>query len=82
MEWDLTQWLPLVKDRAFLPWLVKVPSEREVQRARKITASQVNKLEELWKKQPDATLEDLNKPGVDDEPQHVLTQVRPSPLFR
>ncbi len=23
MDWDLAQWMPLVEDRAFLPWLVK-----------------------------------------------------------
>ncbi|KAE9445467.1 hypothetical protein C3L33_22635, partial [Rhododendron williamsianum] len=28
-------------------------------------------VEELWKTNPDATLEDLEKPGVDDEPQPV-----------
>lgn len=28
-------------------------------------------MEELWKTNPDATLEDLEKPGVDDEPQPV-----------
>lgn len=28
-------------------------------------------MEELWKTNPEATLEDLEKPGVDDEPQPV-----------
>lgn len=28
-------------------------------------------MEELWKTNPDATWEDLEKPGVDDEPQPV-----------
>jgi hypothetical protein len=41
-------------------------------RSRQITAQQINKLEELWKDNPDATLEDLEKPGVDEEPQQVL----------
>jgi hypothetical protein len=36
-------------------------------RSRQITAQQINKLEELWKDNPDATLEDLEKPGVDGE---------------
>ena len=40
-------------------------------RARQISAQQINKVEELWKTNPDATLEDLEKPGVDDEPQTV-----------
>ncbi|GMH09266.1 hypothetical protein Nepgr_011107 [Nepenthes gracilis] len=71
MNWDLSQWCPLIDDRCFLPWLVKVPSEQEQLRARQISAQQINKIEELWKTNPDATLEDLEKPGVDDEPQPV-----------
>ncbi|CAL9156940.1 unnamed protein product [Musa hybrid cultivar] len=71
MNWDLSQWCPLIDDRCFLPWLVKVPSEQEQLRARQISAQQINKLEELWKTNPDASLEDLEKPGVDDEPQPV-----------
>ncbi|XP_031126983.1 regulator of nonsense transcripts 1 homolog [Ipomoea triloba] len=72
MNWDLSQWCPLIDDRCFLQWLVKVPSEQEQLRARQISAQQINKVEELWKTNPDATLEDLEKPGVDDEPQSVL----------
>lgn len=71
MNWDLSQWCPLIDDRCFLPWLVKVPSEQEQLRARQVTAQQINKVEELWKTIPDASLEDLEKPGVDDEPQPV-----------
>ncbi|CAO2837910.1 unnamed protein product [Amaranthus hypochondriacus] len=71
MNWDLSQWCPLIDDRCFLPWLVKVPSEQEQLRARQISAQQINKIEELWKANPDASLEDLEKPGVDDEPQQV-----------
>eukprot|EP00252_Welwitschia_mirabilis_P000533 TRINITY_DN10503_c0_g1_i5.p1 TRINITY_DN10503_c0_g1~~TRINITY_DN10503_c0_g1_i5.p1 ORF type:complete len:1206 (+),score=237.50 TRINITY_DN10503_c0_g1_i5:291-3908(+) len=72
MNWDLSQWLPLIDDRCFLQWLVKVPSEQEQLRARHISAQQINKVEELWKATPDATLEDLEKPGIDDEPQPVV----------
>eukprot|EP00061_Rhincodon_typus_P009192 g32490.t1 len=64
INWDSSQWQPLIQDRCFLSWLVKIPSEQEQLRARQITAQQINKLEELWK--------DLEKPGVDEEPQHVL----------
>lgn len=49
----------------------QIPSEQEQLRARQISAQQINKVEELWKTNPDATLEDLEKPGVDDEPQPV-----------
>ena len=46
---DPSQWQPLIQDRQFLPWLVKVPSEQEQLRGRQISAQQINKLEELWK---------------------------------
>lgn len=72
MNWDTSQWMPLIDDRSFLTWLVKVPSEQEQLRARQITSVQINKLEELWKDNAEASLEDLEKPGVDDEPHPVL----------
>jgi len=40
-----------------------------------ISAQQINKLEELWKDNPEAKLEDLDKPGIDDEPQQVLLRL-------
>jgi regulator of nonsense transcripts 1 len=66
---DPSQWQPLIQDRCFLTWLVKIPSEQEQLRARQITAQMINRLEELWKENPDATIEDLEKPGIDEEPQ-------------
>ncbi|XP_072385014.1 regulator of nonsense transcripts 1 [Diabrotica undecimpunctata] len=72
MNWDQEQWKPLIADRCFLTWLVKIPSEQEQLRARQISAQQINKLEELWKENVDATFQDLEKPGVDEEPQQVL----------
>ncbi|XP_046912597.2 upf1 RNA helicase [Dermatophagoides farinae] len=73
MNWDPDQWKPLISERMFLSWLVKVPSDEEQLRARQITAQQINKLEELWKEgSSDATFLDLEKPGVDEEPQQVL----------
>ncbi|KAI7898518.1 RNA helicase-domain-containing protein [Cokeromyces recurvatus] len=72
MNWDTTQWMPLIDDRCFLTWLVKIPSDQEQLRARQISSAQINKLEELWKENKEATLEDLEKPGVDDEPHPVL----------
>ncbi|KAI5420522.1 ATP-dependent helicase NAM7 [Lathyrus oleraceus] len=52
-------------------WLVKIPSEQEQLRARQVSAQQINKVEELWKTNLDASFEDLERPGVDDEPQSV-----------
>ncbi|ETL91125.1 hypothetical protein L917_10290 [Phytophthora nicotianae] len=72
MSWDMSQWLPIIDDRSFLPWLVKVPSEHEQLRARQITSTQIAKLEELWRDNPLATVEDLDRPGIDDEPIKVL----------
>nr|XP_027195378.1 regulator of nonsense transcripts 1-like [Dermatophagoides pteronyssinus] len=73
MNWDPDQWKPLISERMFLSWLVKVPSDEEQLRARQITAQQINKLEELWKEgSSEATFLDLEKPGVDEEPQQVL----------
>ena len=72
MGWDLTEWLPLIQDRRLLPWLVKVPTEQQQLRARQISAAQINKLEDLWKDEPDATLEDLENKQEDDEAQPVL----------
>lgn len=72
MGWDLSQWQPLIEDKAFLSWLVKVPSEKDQLRARQITTAQINKLEELWRENPEATLLDLERPGVDEEVQSTL----------
>uniref|UniRef100_A0A1I8PHH0 DNA helicase n=1 Tax=Stomoxys calcitrans TaxID=35570 RepID=A0A1I8PHH0_STOCA len=72
MNWDQDQWKPLISDRSFLSWLVKVPTEQEQLRARQISAAQINKLEELWKDNIEATFQDLEKPGIDTEPSQVL----------
>lgn len=72
MDWDLSQWMPLIEDRAFLPWLVKVPSEKDQLRSRQITTAQINKLEELWRENPFATIADLDRPGVDEEVHFTL----------
>ena len=72
---DPEQWKPLIDDRAVLPWLVRVPTEAEQLRARQISAQQINKLEELWKDTPTATFDDLERPGVDEEPQQVCLRL-------
>jgi regulator of nonsense transcripts 1 len=68
LSWDTNQWLPLINDRSFLSWLVKVPSEDEQLKSRTITTQQINKLEEMWKKDRDITVTDLEKPDLDEEP--------------
>ena len=68
---DPAKWQPLIQDRCFLNWLVKIPSDKEQARARQISASQINKLEELWKMDATATLDTLQAPGLDQEPDPV-----------
>ncbi|KDQ61184.1 hypothetical protein JAAARDRAFT_574648 [Jaapia argillacea MUCL 33604] len=72
ISWNAALWAPLIDDRSFLSWLVKPPSEQEQLRSRQISFQQINRLEDLWRENAQATLEDLEKPGVDDEPQPVL----------
>ena len=48
IEWDSALWQPLIQDREFVPWLVKVPTAADQARARQISAQQIAKLEELW----------------------------------
>mmetsp|Transcript_5429 Transcript_5429/g.7904 ORF Transcript_5429/g.7904 Transcript_5429/m.7904 type:complete len:1069 (+) Transcript_5429:55-3261(+) len=67
MDWELNQWHPLVQDRKFLTWLIKVPSDKLLLRARDLTQIQINKLEELWKSEPEALFSDLDRPDVVDE---------------
>lgn len=47
------------------------PTEAELLRARHITPAQINRLEEAWKVNAKATVDDIDKPGEDDEPLHV-----------
>ncbi|KAJ3215809.1 ATP-dependent helicase NAM7 [Dinochytrium kinnereticum] len=72
--WDVAQWLPLIADRSFLPWLVKVPTELEQSRARQITGAQIQAIEEVWKTNAAACLDDLERGvlGEEDEPIPVM----------
>jgi regulator of nonsense transcripts 1 len=76
MDWELAQWHPLIQDRKFLPWLIKVPSDKLLLRARDISQAQMTKLEELWKNEPDAKFADLDRPDIleDEEMAPTLLQ--------
>lgn len=67
MNWDQEQWQPLISERCFLSWLVKIPTKQEQMRARQISAAQINDLEELWKNDEEATFQDLEKPGIGED---------------
>ncbi|KAJ5291677.1 hypothetical protein N7478_000928 [Penicillium angulare] len=73
MNWDTSRWQPLIEDRSFLQWLVGAPTDQEQLRARHLSPQLIAKLEEMWKENSQATLEDLEKAtAVDDEPAPVL----------
>lgn len=44
-----------------MPWLVQQPSKEECVRARKLKPAQMNRLETVWKYDPDATLEQVQE---------------------
>ncbi|CAH8460016.1 unnamed protein product [Heterobilharzia americana] len=82
MYWDPTQWQPIIQGRQFLAWLVKVPTDEQQAKARQISAQQINRLEEMWKENPQAAVEDLEKPGADKEVNPVLLRYEHSRQYR
>ena len=72
INWDTSQWSAIIDDRSFLSWLVKVPSEAEQLRARQISLAQIAKLEELWRENPQAKLEDAEAQTGEEEMQPIL----------
>ena len=76
MDWELAQWHPLIQDRNFLPWLIKVPSDKLLLRSREISQAQMTKMEELWKNDPNARYADLDRPDIleDEEVAPTLLQ--------
>ncbi|MEO0481258.1 MAG: hypothetical protein AAF196_17455 [Planctomycetota bacterium] len=72
MGWDLQQWMALIEDGAFVPWLVNVPSEQEQLRARQVSSTQIARIEDLWRTNPKATFEDLDRPSEQDDVQPML----------
>ena len=64
MDWDLDEWLPLIADRRFLPWLVREPDDEAAAGARAPSATRIHQLEELWKARPTADFGDLDAPGA------------------
>lgn len=70
-NWQAEDWKPLVGEKQVVSWLLKVPPHQHQMRVRQITTSRINRLEELWKEHPEATVEDLDRPGIDEEPEPV-----------
>ena len=72
INWDTSQWSAIIDDRSFLTWLVKVPSEAEQLHARQITMAQIAKLEEMWRENPNAKLEDADAQTGEEEMAPIL----------
>lgn len=70
-NWDVSEWRTLINEKEFLNWLVKSPKESDQLRMRRMTIAQIATLEELWKKDANANFLDLQKPGIDEEPEPV-----------
>jgi regulator of nonsense transcripts 1 len=70
--WDTSQWSAIIDDRSFLSWLVKEPSEAEQRRARQVTYPQIARLEEMWRDDPNARLEDADRLEGEEELQPIL----------
>ena len=66
VEWDANEWTSLILDRRFVGWLVKQPSEKEDKKApRLVTAQQILRLEERWKANPTAEIDDMSYTPMD-----------------
>ncbi len=76
--WDLSMWEPLIQDRAFLPWLVPPPTDKDLARSRQgITSIQISALEILWRSDPRATFSDLLKAEAEGKgPDHDVDHVQ------
>ena len=56
-----------LQDKEFVEWLLKIPSEKEQMRARQVTAAQIRKLEDIWRENPDVTMEDIKHGEQQDD---------------
>uniref|UniRef100_A0A1I8BRP6 DNA helicase n=1 Tax=Meloidogyne hapla TaxID=6305 RepID=A0A1I8BRP6_MELHA len=82
-NWSAEDWKPLIHERQVLSWLIKIPSQQEQLRARQITAALINRLEELWKDNPEATADDLERPGkYTSEAEHVLLRYDDASMYK
>ena len=75
LDWDPSQWKPIIQDKAFVDWLAAVPKEKVQLKADIINFSQISKLEKAWREDPTATLAAIEKvelkSGELDQSMHV-----------
>ena len=64
-NWDIEAWQPLIDEKKFLPWLVKVPDEPLQMKARQLSGQQIAMLEDMWRENPHAKLEESQKKSAE-----------------
>lgn len=58
-NWDKDTWVPLIMDKTLLNGIVQKPTEIMIKKCRKIENKEIVRLENLWKKDPSKTYDDL-----------------------
>ncbi|KAH7589186.1 AAA domain [Nakaseomyces glabratus] len=59
-NWDTDQWQPLIEEKQFLSWVAEPASDEEIKlKAKLITPSQISKLENKWRSDKYATMDDV-----------------------
>ncbi|KAJ3441452.1 regulator of nonsense transcripts 1-like protein [Anaeramoeba flamelloides] len=64
-------WKPLIQDRCLLSWIARSPNEEEKKHTRMITKNEIDRLEQVWKKDPKVKIEELGNVKIDQEILHV-----------
>ncbi|XP_065222847.1 regulator of nonsense transcripts 1-like [Planococcus citri] len=77
LNWDQEKWKPLIEDRCFVSWLVKIPAEQDQLKAWPTTLAQICKLEEIWKDNVGFTVADLDHDLEFDPPRIDVEPVKP-----
>lgn len=83
--WTGRDWQPLVEDKAIQPWLVPIPKEGELEKAKKQTLLQIKALETFWKRNRLVTAaNDGNNDVLPDEPEleNVVTVYNDAQHYR
>lgn len=79
IQWTTEDWQALICERQILTWLVRSPKLTERSICFNVTSKQIIDLEELWQKEPDAILSDLqNKPKLQPDFQETMSTFKNS----
>ena len=75
-NWDLSLWQPLVEERALVPWLVKAPDLDEEDHYAPLSNAQISKLEDMWRTNPNATIDEMpSTERIEEDPTNKLQPV-------